>query len=427
MEKIDLHNYEAFLLDYLEGNLDEAGRAELKLFALTHPELEIDLDNFDLPVFDAEDLAFDAKDQLKKTDADLLQNDALLRYIEGDLNEAERQELELKLLTDKALSAELAGYKKTILQADASETFTGKSGLLKTEDDLLLSNTLIAYYENQLPEAGRKAFELELAGNEGLAKELALLATTRLVADTSVVYPNKAELKKSARVIALFSARSLSAMAAAVLLLVALSFVFAYYTNQETAEAGLAKHQVQQQSKKHKAPAGSPPSHSATPQPQEDVLLANRLEAPSAKSISTAAATANKKQSAPPVPHREPATDLAEQQQKAPAPDVLPEKEEAMPEPALANNGKVTDKQDVSLVMVAAGNSPFDQTRSLAVIEEVYEDDAEPAVAPKRGFWQKAVKVARQINHLGLKAVDGEEVGGKNYSLSFNSFSVEKH
>lgn len=51
MSKINLNNYEAFLLDYLEGNLSAEDTADLLLFASHHPELEIDLDD-ELPILE---------------------------------------------------------------------------------------------------------------------------------------------------------------------------------------------------------------------------------------------------------------------------------------------------------------------------------------------------------------------------------------
>ena len=46
MKKINLHNYEAFLLDYIEGTLDQELENELMEFLELHPEIE--LEEFDL-------------------------------------------------------------------------------------------------------------------------------------------------------------------------------------------------------------------------------------------------------------------------------------------------------------------------------------------------------------------------------------------
>ena len=49
MSRINLDNYEAFLLDHMEGKLNVQDLAELKAFSLLHPELNIDLEQDSLP------------------------------------------------------------------------------------------------------------------------------------------------------------------------------------------------------------------------------------------------------------------------------------------------------------------------------------------------------------------------------------------
>jgi hypothetical protein len=149
MSKINLHNYEAFLLDYSEGNLSENDIAELKAFALTHPELEIDLTENDLPYFEASDVNIDFKSDLKKTEADFV-NEEVLQYMEGLLSNEQKIAFEARLATDKDLALVLDQYQKTILSANFNEVFENGSSLLKTEDDLILSNKVISYVEGQL-------------------------------------------------------------------------------------------------------------------------------------------------------------------------------------------------------------------------------------------------------------------------------------
>ena len=43
MQTITIDNYEAYLLDFSEGNLSDDLQVELELFLIQHPELEIDL------------------------------------------------------------------------------------------------------------------------------------------------------------------------------------------------------------------------------------------------------------------------------------------------------------------------------------------------------------------------------------------------
>ena len=214
MSTINLNNYEAFLLDYSEGNLSALEIAELKAFVIAHPELEIDLDNFDLPYFSEEPAGIDFKSELKKTEHDI-QNEELINYIENNLPAEQKAAFEAKLSLDKDLAKELELYKKTILAADLTEQSGLKASLIKNEEDLILNNNLIAYLENQLSTNERTEFETAIANNASLRAELHLYSKTILAADTSIVFPHKDALKKETRVIPLFNFRRVAAMAAA--------------------------------------------------------------------------------------------------------------------------------------------------------------------------------------------------------------------
>ena len=72
MHKIDIHNYEAYLLDYSEGNLTGELQVELELFLIQHPELEINLDELSLVSLENEAASFSNKNSLKKSEADVI-------------------------------------------------------------------------------------------------------------------------------------------------------------------------------------------------------------------------------------------------------------------------------------------------------------------------------------------------------------------
>ena len=76
MNKITINNYEAFVLDYVEGNLDEATIHELKAFVINHPELDIDLEDLDLPTMNEEKIEFGFKTELKKLQPPVSDRDA---------------------------------------------------------------------------------------------------------------------------------------------------------------------------------------------------------------------------------------------------------------------------------------------------------------------------------------------------------------
>ncbi|MGZ4044558.1 MAG: hypothetical protein ACXVO9_15240, partial [Bacteroidia bacterium] len=239
MGKIDLNNYEAFLLDYFEGNLSEDLVIELKAFAIANPGLDIDLEDSDLPVFTKDEIKLDSKNDLLKT-SDNIPFENLLNYLEGNLSITEKIKLENILSSDTELAKEMEMLKKTVLSADEQEVFDSKKILIKNDDQFVLNNRVLLYFENELNPEERNAFEKELSLNKGLQKELALVQKTKLETDASVVYPNKNELKKEGRVIALFSFRM--AVAAALLVVLGAAVLFAFYNSgKESIEKNIAK------------------------------------------------------------------------------------------------------------------------------------------------------------------------------------------
>ena len=58
MSKIGLHNYEAWFLDYSEGNLTENQMMELEVFLEQHPNLTQELTDFEVVLLqDSEDIS----------------------------------------------------------------------------------------------------------------------------------------------------------------------------------------------------------------------------------------------------------------------------------------------------------------------------------------------------------------------------------
>ena len=68
MTGINLHNYEAYLLDFSEGNLALDTIQELKEFVQLHPELEINLSDLSFPELTKTFENVDFKDELNGGD-----------------------------------------------------------------------------------------------------------------------------------------------------------------------------------------------------------------------------------------------------------------------------------------------------------------------------------------------------------------------
>ncbi len=129
MSGINQHNYEAYLLDSMEGRLSVEQQLELDTFMALHPELAIDLEDLAEMTFDPQQAVFPNKEGLKKTGADLVSGEQFIGYIEQQLSPEETLRVEEHCSANPALAKELDLYKKTIAVADTSIVFDGKENL----------------------------------------------------------------------------------------------------------------------------------------------------------------------------------------------------------------------------------------------------------------------------------------------------------
>ena len=129
MGQIDIHNYEAYLLDFSEGNLTDELQMELELFLIQHPELDINLSDLALVSIEIESFSFSNKSNLKKTESDLISEEQFIAYIEHQLPTNEKIELEKSCSINPSLAKELALYQKTIAVADTTIIYQNKNEL----------------------------------------------------------------------------------------------------------------------------------------------------------------------------------------------------------------------------------------------------------------------------------------------------------
>lgn len=132
--KINIENYEAFLLDYMEGNLSTEDLVSLQMFAAQHPHLNIDLNDLELVELETEKIHFNEKENLKKP---LVSDEQFVAYIENELSQKEKQNLDTICIANENLAKELRLYKSTIISADASIVFENKNSLKKQETKVL--------------------------------------------------------------------------------------------------------------------------------------------------------------------------------------------------------------------------------------------------------------------------------------------------
>jgi hypothetical protein len=133
--KINKNNYEAFFLDYHEGNLPPEQVEELMVFLQLYPHLKESFTDFE-PVLlpDADAIEFENKAALKKHSLITSENcdDFFIRYVENVLNAEEQKQLQAFLNINPIYNKEFALFKKTKLLADTAIVFEGKSQLKKS-------------------------------------------------------------------------------------------------------------------------------------------------------------------------------------------------------------------------------------------------------------------------------------------------------
>jgi len=147
MKTINKNNYEAFLLDYFEGNLSSEMRTELMLFLENNPDLQIDLNDLDFPVLDAHNVTYPFKNELKKSSNKINTvnyESYIISEIEGlnNLNDTNLLQEFLKNNPDK--QKEFLRYQKTILQAPTIN-FNNKK-LLYRKEPILERKKVISLY-----------------------------------------------------------------------------------------------------------------------------------------------------------------------------------------------------------------------------------------------------------------------------------------
>jgi len=412
MERIDLHNYEAFLLDYSEGNLATEDLVLLKVFILEHPELEIDLNDFDLPYIPPEKESADFKDTLKRPETGV-EDEELLNYLEGRLSSEERALFELKLKEDKVLANNLELYRRTILAVEPLIVVDFKAILQKTDDDLVLNNKLIAYVENQLTHSEKTEFEKELGSNPALQKELQIFSKTILVADQSLLYPDKEALKKENKVIVLFNLRSAGLMAAAILLLLGMAFIYRQYSSKEKIDSGLSKKNETRSDKQ--APVNNPtvaaPGQEELPVNVDNVGTGEKKLA--RNDIKPGLQPSEQKDIPETTENVQPEIAHISEEEKTETPQTTEQTEIAVAVAKKENNvDSITNRQNfLTLSYDLDGEDDFSGTKRQN---------------KKGGLWKRAVQVAKQANKMGVKSIDGQEDSENKYRLSFNSFSVGK-
>ena len=134
--KINRNNYEAFLIDYLDGTLDAVMVAELLLFLEDNPDISEEFEGLEDVSLESQNIPFEEKNYLKKTEiktiAGIGENnfeDYFIAFYENDLSSKEVGNLENFLIANSQLQAEFDLHKKLLLHKDESTVYQHKEKL----------------------------------------------------------------------------------------------------------------------------------------------------------------------------------------------------------------------------------------------------------------------------------------------------------
>jgi hypothetical protein len=195
--QINIDNYEAWLLDFAEGNLSSQNEAVLRLFVNAHPELNIDLAELDLLYLEDEsNSVFDKKALLKKDSIAI--EDAEQILFAAIENKTKVNEAEALIAKYPKYATDFEAYKKSILSPDYAITFSEKESL---KQSLLVEETTefkifeaVEFSKNKTDFDGVKNIIEE---KPALLKDLQAYRFAKLSPDLNIKYPNKQKLKKS--------------------------------------------------------------------------------------------------------------------------------------------------------------------------------------------------------------------------------------
>lgn len=138
--EINKNNYEAYFLDSIEGNLSASLQKELDLFLIQNPELQAELEDFEMIELETE---FVSNDSLKaglirEESTGLTEQDYLLiSEVEGTSTAVEKEKLSAILLSNPSLKNDLIAYQKTKLLNQEQVIFPNKSALIRKEGKVI--------------------------------------------------------------------------------------------------------------------------------------------------------------------------------------------------------------------------------------------------------------------------------------------------
>ena len=135
--KIDMHNYESYLLDYQDGKLSQDEIEQLRDFVLSQG-MDWDALSEELPQLEVPEMHFDGKEALLQSEIAPLgpvnknnYESYFVAYHEGLLGEEEQRQVLCFIRINDSLSDDFKLFGLSWLKPDTNEVFQGKESLKK--------------------------------------------------------------------------------------------------------------------------------------------------------------------------------------------------------------------------------------------------------------------------------------------------------
>ena len=134
---ITRENYEIYFIDYMDGNLSERERAEVEAFLLVHPDLQEELDGMGEVRLEVPTEVFGKKEEIKQSVREREMEYYAIAVTEGVITDEERAWVDEN--TDKKVfEREVDVYAKIKVKPDPAYRFEGKAGLYRKSGVILL-------------------------------------------------------------------------------------------------------------------------------------------------------------------------------------------------------------------------------------------------------------------------------------------------